>query len=497
MGWAIYGMVYLGSALMVYNIWGFLRYTRSVQAVGGGKNPYMHLAVALLIMFLLGYLAVGIFGHPDLIVSGILFGGSIFVFIMYRMINSITRHIIENMELRAELLAAEESNKSKTEFLASVSHEMRTPLNVIMGLDTVALREHDLRPETRDCLEKIKASAGHLLDLINDVLDMNSLENDSLVIKEEPFRMREPLTQLNAIFGAMCDEKGLTYECQAREECLDQGLIGDEAQLKHVLFSLLDNAVKYTDAPGRVGLSLECKPKPDGTDREAKEEKIVELCFKVSDTGVGIDEEFLPKVFDVFAREDARSTSNYGGTGLGLAVTKKLVERRGGRIEVSSQKNVGSVFTVILPMKLDPEQDRPQEPSAEAEEVSLEGRRFLIVEDIPENAEIVEDLLDLEGADSEHAENGKIGVDMFRSKPPGYYDAVLMDLRMPVMDGLTATREIRATDREDAGEIPIIALTANAFASDIKQSLDAGMNAHLGKPADADQLYDTLKHFIR
>lgn len=478
-------MVYLGSALMIYNICGFINFARSLrgQKTWEKHNKILYIPIALLILFFIGYLAVGIFGKPDLIVSGILFGGSIFVFVMYKLMTHITEMISEGELIHARLMAAEESNRAKNDFLASVSHEMRTPMNVIIGLDTVALSEPELSPDTRHRLEKIGESAKYLLGLINNILDLNNDEIHEIEIKNEPFSLSDALRQVNAIVSSLCEEKGLSYTFDYSENF--EGIyLGDETIIKQILLALLDNAVKYTDRSGSVKLALDCA---------ASDESTKNIRFTISDTGKGIDSNFLPHIFDVFAREDQSATGG-GGTGIGLAVTKEYIDRMGGSISVTSEKNKGTVFTVTLPMTVVQEESLPQ--IEETEDVTLEGRRVLIVEDIPENAEIVADLLELEGAESEHAENGKIGVDMFRKSTLGYYDAVLMDLRMPIMDGITATREIRSSDREDAASVPIIALSANAFETDIKKSLDAGMNAHLAKPADADQLYATIKKFI-
>ena len=484
MTFAIYAMVYLGSALMVYNIIGFILFARKTAAMGEKKkNGVLYFPIALLIMFLLGYLAVGIFGKPDLIVSGILFGGAIFVFIMYILLGKITKRIAENEQLGAKLMASEESNRAKAEFLSGMSHEMRTPMNVIIGLDTMALMDPSLAPDTKDKLEKIGASAKHLLGLINNILDMNSIDSGEFSVKNVEFSLCDAVGQINAIVGTMCSDRGLEYTVNSEEGVCGR-YAGDEMRLKQILLSLLDNAVKYTEAPGKVGLDVARRAGIDGD---------AQLVFTVSDTGVGIDEKFLPTIFDAFTKEDASSTAIRGGSGIGLAVTKKIVDLLGGTIEVESKKGEGSKFTVALPF----EKIADGVSGENEEEASLEGRRILVAEDVPENAEIVMDLLDLVGALCEHAANGQIAVDMFKKSAPGYFDAILMDLRMPVMDGLEATREIRALSRPDAGIVPIIALTANAFESDVKRSVEAGMNVHLAKPADADMLYSTLKKTIK
>ena len=223
MRYIIYALVYLGSALMVYNIYGFIRFARDIRSRKNWdeENMILYIPIVLLVLFLIGYLAVGFFGKPDLIIAGILFGGSIFVYIMYQTLSRITQRIIEGEHMEAQLMAAEESNRAKTAFLASVSHEMRTPMNVILGLDNVALKEPSLPEETRGHLQKIDASARHLLDLINNLLDMNSIEQDKLVVKNELFSLRDTLEQVNAIVDVACNEKGLDYHFTA-SDCLDR-----------------------------------------------------------------------------------------------------------------------------------------------------------------------------------------------------------------------------------------------------------------------------------
>ena len=485
----IYALVFLGSVLMIFNIYGFVQFALYVKGLESqkSKNSILYIPIVLLVLFLLGYLAVGILGKPDLIVAGILFGGSIFVYIMYKLLYSITRQIVVSEQMASRLKAAEESSRAKSSFLASISHEMRTPMNVILGLDSMALKNRDLPPQTRGQLEAIGQSGRHLLGLINNILDMNSLEADALEIKNEAFSLSDALDQVSAITRTLCEEKGLEYRASVSEAARGR-CMGDAMQLKKTLLSILDNAVKYTDAPGSVSLSVDCISEAD---------LLRTLRFTVADTGVGIDPDFLPRLFDVFSREDTSSTSRFGGSGLSLAVNKRTVELMGGTITVESEKNVGSAFTVTLPLRfVSLPEAPPEEPTAPEASASLAGRRVLIVEDIPENAEIVADLLELEDVETDHAENGQIALDMLGETPPWHYDAILMDLRMPVMDGLEATRQIRAMDREDAKGIPIIALTANAFESDVKQSMEAGMNAHLAKPADADELYNTLRTMI-
>ena len=480
--WIIYGMVYLGSILMVYNIYGFIRFARYIKGlqISIGDYGILQIPIVLLVIFLLGYLAVGFIGHPDLIVSGILFGGSIFVFVMYRLLNGITLRILESEKKEAAVRAAEESNRAKAAFLASVSHEMRTPMNVILGLCGIELKNQDLQDATRERLKKIEYSGRHLLGLINNMLDMNHFSSGSFEIKKESFSLTDSLAQVDAITQTLCEEKGLTYRYTCGED-VPRCCLGDGIKLRQVLLSVLDNAVKYTDPPGSVCFDVKS---------EAGRGNTVYLTFTISDTGLGIAPDYLPKIFGVFNMADESFTSRYGG-GLSLAVTRNIVDLMGGQINAESEKNKGSVFTISIPVEQAECKEPPEEP--EEENVSLEGKRILVVEDIPENAEIVIDLLELEDAVTEHAENGQAALELFEGSAPDYYDAILMDLRMPVMDGFEAAKRIRALDRPDAETVPIIALTANAFERDVKASLEAGMNAHLSKPADADELYRTLK----
>ena len=481
MHWLIDAFIYLGALLMVYNIWGFVRYARSVSAREKhlSRTRILYIPIFLLVMFLLGYLAVALFGNPDWIVAGILFGGSVFVFIIYLLLTKITLQIMASERLQAELIAAEQSGRAKSAFLASISHEMRTPMNVILGLDAIALRNPDLPQETRKQLEQIGYSGKHLLDLVNNTLDMQSIDTGNLVARREPFKLREIVNQMDAIAGPLCQEKGLAYVSSLNAD--GKALyLGDALLLKESLLDLLDNAVKFTDVPGTVRFTTDTG---NGL-----------LRFTVEDTGIGMSPDFLPKAFDLFSREDTSSKSRYGGSGMGLAIAKKKVDLMGGSISVSSTKGEGSVFTLTIPLVPAPEE---APVVALPDPIPLANCRILLAEDIPANAEIAIDLLELEDMVCDHAENGQIALNMFRKSLPYEYDAVLMDLRMPVMDGLEATRAIRSLDRPDAKTVPILAVTANAFDSDIRASLEAGMNAHLVKPIDADLLYDSLRHWIR
>ena len=488
----VYSMVYTGSALMVFNIYSFIRFVREIRKTGDWKqeNAILITPTCLLIMFLLGYLAVGLFGSPDIIVSGILFGGSIFVCIIVYVLRRITNRVMLNERLQAELMAAEASSQAKSSFLSDVSHEMRTPMNAILGTLRLTQNDPNLSPGTRANLDRIDASARHLLSLINTVLDMNMIDSGELELRQAPFSFAEVMQQVEGMIHGSCQVKGLRYHFN-RIGDVDSRFIGDELNLKKVLLCIVGNAVKFTPPFGTVSCSVE---------QIAADEQTRTLRFVVRDNGIGISKEFLPKVFDAFSREDTTNTAEFGGTGLGLSVARGIVEKMGGTITLESEKGVGTTvtFTVVLNAAGEdegaaPESDSASKPIVEEEIVQLEGRRVLIVEDIDLNAEILADLLEMEGILSDRAENGQIAVDRFSACPPYYYDVILMDLRMPVMDGLEATRRIRALDRPDAKSVPILALTANAFEEDVRNCVNAGMNAHLAKPADIDFLCGALR----
>ena len=390
-----------------------------------------------------------------------------------------TREAMEqNRALSDALLKAEEANAAKTAFLSSMSHEIRTPMNAIIGLDNIALREPGLSQHTRDELEKIGSSARHLLSLINDILDMSRIESGHMELKEEEFSIRKMLEQINIIVSGQCEDKGL-YFVFRQIEPLNEYFIGDDLRLKQIIINILGNAVKFTDSPGTVTFTVE---QMDIDDASRK------LCFTIKDTGIGIDASFIPRLFNPFAQEDATTTNRYGGSGLGMAITRKMVDLMEGAIEVESQKGQGTTFRVSIPLQLADHVEESTVSDHMERSISLSGLHVLIAEDMELNVEIITDLLEMEDITTEWAENGQRAVEMFDQSEEGHFSAILMDMRMPVMDGVTATREIRKLKRPDAAAIPIIALTANAFEEDVKQCLQAGMNAHLSKPVDIDQL---------
>ena len=544
-----------------------------------------------------------------------------FIIVGITNVNAEMRDAIAKSEALAEALSsAEEANKAKTTFLSSMSHEIRTPMNAIIGLNTLALKDKNLDEHTREYMEKIEGSAKHLLNLINDILDMSRIESGRLTLRKEVFSFKGMLEQINTMVESQCSDKGLVYECKILND-VDSSYIGDDMKLKEVLINILSNAVKFTQAPGNITMSVE---------KINQYEDQSTLCFRIKDTGIGMDEKFIPKIFDAFTQEDSSQKTKFGSTGLGMAITKRIVEMMNGSISVESEKGVGSEFTVTVTLRnceegtevikevdlnafhvlvvdddpiaaehartvleevgiqsdvclsgeealrmmeiqhtkhkpynlvlmdwnmpgmngLETSNEIRKQYSNEATVVvitaynwddiqeeahrvgvdsflakplfasnvieeferiakhnnmalfkekkraNLTGRRVLLAEDMEINAEIMTDTLDMEGIDVDHAEDGEAAFNMFRRNPAGTYSAILMDVRMPVMDGLEATAAIRKLDREDAKKIPIIALTANAFDEDVQRSLQAGMNAHLSKPVEAEQLIRILGELI-
>jgi signal transduction histidine kinase/CheY-like chemotaxis protein len=522
--------------------------------------------------------------------------------------------------LSAALSAAEQAGKDKTSFLANVSHEIRTPINAIIGLDTLALKRTGMDSQTRGYLEKIGESSRHLLGLVNDILELSRIESGHAALRKEAFSFSAMLDQINAEFRARCADKGLTYECRLLDE-FDDSYVGDDTMLKEVLTNILSNAVKYTEA-GSVIMEV---------GREAADDDSSTLCFLIKDTGIGMDKDFIPGIFDPFSQDDSGRTGKFDSTGMGMAITKGIVELMNGSISVESEKGEGTAVEVkvvlrncdegdevsdsvidpqamhvlvvdddpveaeharsvleevgiqadtaagaeealrkmeaeharhtpynlvlmdwnmpgmngleasaeihrqfeeesivvvltaynwydiqdeahragvnsfltkpLLPEKVIEELDRIARRSnlsvfKEKKRAELSGRRVLLAEDMEINAEIMLDIFDMEGIKADRAKNGRMAVELFEESPAGTYSAILMDVRMPEMDGLEAAAKIRALDREDAKRVPIIALTASAFDEDLQHSLEAGMNGHLSKPVDPDNLVATLGELI-
>lgn len=529
--------------------------------------------------------------------------------------------IAQNQLLSEALKSAEQASKAKTAFLSNMSHEIRTPMNAIISLDNIALNDPDISSKTKDYLTKIGTSAEHLLNLINDILDMSRIESGRMSIKNEEFSFSKLLEYINSMFSGQCNDNGLIYNCHI-EGSIDNFYIGDNMKLRQVLINILGNAVKFTNRGGHIDFKVTKKAEFDDK---------VAIQFVISDTGIGMSKEFLPHIFDSFSQENPSSINKYGSSGLGLAITKNIVEMMNGTIQVESEKGKGTTFTVTVTLKKS-ENNKPitedididisslhvlvvdddqialeharfalQEmginvevadsgkiaiekvrlnharshpynlilvdwkmPEMDGLEVTksirniigdesaiimltaykwdevlddavkvgvdsfiakplfannvieefkntiirkgiksnkevttdLKGKHILLAEDIEINAEIMQTILQDKGIIVDVVTNGKLAVEKFANSEPGYYSAILMDVRMPEMDGLEATTIIRKLDRTDAN-LPIIALTANAFDEDVQRSLQAGLDAHLTKPIQTKVLFDTLNHFIK
>ncbi|WP_049962717.1 ATP-binding protein [Ruminococcus sp. HUN007] len=400
--------------------------------------------------------------------------------------------LIKNHTLSDALTQAREASAAKTAFLNSMSHEIRTPMNAVIGYNSIALKDPDLSEETRGYLEKIKAAADHLFTLINNILDMGHIESGRMTLKSEVFVLSDLLEQVNTMISAQCSEKGITYNCGICGSACGR-YIGDDMKLREVFINLLSNAVKYTPPHGTVTFT---------TEETARFKDNVTLRFTVKDNGAGMDKEFIPKIFEPFSQEKSDCGGMFGSTGLGMAITRNIVDMMNGKIDVESEKGKGSVFTVTITLKALQENETSDKSCSNKEkeelcaEAELSGKRVLMAEDMMINAEILKNILESFGMEADHAVNGKICTDMFRDSDINYYDAVLMDIRMPEMNGLEAAEAIRSLDRADARTVPVIAMTANAFEEDVQRSLQAGMDAHLTKPIEPDRLAETLRMLI-
>lgn len=389
-------------------------------------------------------------------------------------------------ELEAALLRAQTANAAKTTFLSNVSHDIRTPMNAIVGL--TQLMDDDLQaPEKlHDYLDKLKASSHHLLNLINDILDMNKIESGKTTINVVPFSLNEQVAQLESVIRPQAREREQEFTVTTHN-LQHEYVLGDATKLQQVLQNLLSNAVKYTDEGGKIALDIEEMPRSGHYARYK---------FTVKDNGMGMSKEFQEHVYEPFARAESSLTNKVQGTGLGMAITKSIVDMMGGSILLTSKLGEGTCFEVMLEFKVNEEAEKAAEKQQhEQEKFSLQGMRFLCAEDNKLNAEILEAILQMKGASCYICRNGEEIVERFKAVQPGEFDAILMDIQMPKMNGYEATSAIRKGANPLGRTIPIIAMTANAFAEDVQKSYDAGMDAHLSKPVDIAVLEQTLKRF--
>lgn len=390
----------------------------------------------------------------------------------------------QNQSLEDAVKKAEIANMAKSDFLAKMSHDMRTPMNAIIGLSNLASDTEDVS-ELKDYMTKIHTSGKQLLSLINDVLDVNRIENGKLEIHRESIMLSDLLQQCAISSQTVAEEKGVTFLLE-KKNFTDDLVCVDTVKIMKILTNLLSNAVKFTPKGGRVTLSVE-KIDDGGA--------IVPYRISIADTGIGMSEEFVSHIFEPFTQEKREYVTNYTGTGLGMTIVKELADFLGCSLELHSQPGTGTEIILDIGFPLAEKQIAAKRESAETEETV--GGRILVAEDHPLNREIIAKLLKKEGYQVELAENGIACIDLFQSRGAGYYDLILMDIRMPEMDGLTAAKTIRQMKTKDAASIPIVAMTANAFDQDIENSMAAGMNAHLSKPIEPDLLQAVLKQQMR
>ena len=437
-----------------------------------------------------------VFHNLPLSVAGVIFlyflMFSIFWFWTYRTNLAHRKQEQEKDEkYKAELLRtakkAEAANEAKTEFLQRMSHDIRTPINGICGMINVADHYADNMEKQTECRAKIKEASHLLLELINEVLDMSKLESDEVVLEEIPFNLNSISEEILGVIEHMAAEQNIRILWE-KKEVTHWNLIGSPVHVKRILMNILSNAVKYNKENGYVYIS--CREIP------SKQTAMTTLEFVCRDTGIGMTEAFQKRIFEPFAQEHAGSRTKFAGTGLGMPITKKLVEKMGGTISFESKEGTGTTFVIRIPFQIDADmKDRTE--TEEKTETSIQGLHVLLTEDNELNMEIAEFVLQNEGAVVTKAWNGQKAVDIFRKSRPGEFDAILMDIMMPVMNGYEAAKMIRSLDREDAKVIPIIAMTANAFTEDKMRAKEAGMDEHIAKPVDGKLLVKVINELVK
>ena len=417
---------------------------------------------------------------------------SIFWFWAYR--TNLTHQKMEqekDEKYKAELLIAakkaEAANEAKTEFLQRMSHDIRTPINGICGLVNVADHYADNVEKQTEYRTKVKEASTLLLELVNDVLDMSKLESGEVVLEESPFNLSKISEEVLVVIEQIAAEQNIRIVWE-KKEIIYRDLIGSPGYVKRVMMNILSNAVKYNRENGHIYLS--CMEIP------SEQPGMTTMEFICRDTGIGMTEEFQKHIFEPFAQEYTGSRTKFVGTGLGMAIARKLVEKMGGTITFESEKGVGTTFVIRVPFKIDPDADKREEQK-EVSEKSIKGLHILLAEDNELNMEIAEFMLQNEGADVTKAWNGQEAVELFRKSEPGEFDVILMDIMMPIINGYEAAKRIRSLDREDAKKIPIIAMTANAFTEDRIRAKEAGMDEHVAKPIDVELLIKVIHKLVK
>ena len=391
---------------------------------------------------------------------------------------------------KAELLIAakkaEAANEAKTEFLQRMSHDIRTPINGICGMVNMADHYADDMEKQKEYRTKVKEASNLLLELVNDVLDMSKLESGEIVLEEIPFNLSKISREVFVVIEQMAAEQNIRIVWE-KKEITHRDLMGSPGYVKRVMMNILSNAMKYNRENGHIYIS--CIEIPSGQPETTTME------FVCRDTGIGMAEEFQKHIFEPFAQEHAGSRTKFAGTGLGMPISKKLIEKMGGTITFESAEGIGTTFVIRVPFKIDLDADKREEQK-DVSENSIKGLHILLAEDNELNMEIAEFVLQNEGADVTKAWNGQEAVELFRNSKPGEFNVILMDIMMPVMNGYEATKMIRSLDREDAKEIPIIAMTANAFTEDRIRAKEAGMNEHVAKPVDVELLVKVIHKLV-
>ncbi len=399
-------------------------------------------------------------------------------------------HLLEvkNEELKTAIEEAERANQAKTEFLSHMSHDIRTPINGIMGMLNIAENNPEDMERQLDCREKIRTSAEHLLSLINDVLDISKLENGNVELARETFSLTELLESCSTIIGgqAAAQNVKLITDFAELKQMPHTYFKGSPLHIKQIIINIAGNAVKYNKPQGTV--NFRCY-------KVSEENETANICFDISDTGIGMSREYLEHIFEPFTQEQDGARTHYQGTGLGMTITKRLVDKMGGSIQIESELDLGSRFTVVLPLET-VETSENQEENLETQDADITGKKILLVEDNELNQEIAAYMLQERGLEVTVAVNGKEAVELFEQSNPDTFDLIFMDVMMPQMNGYEATRAIRELDRPDAVSVPIIAMTANAYAEDVREAKEAGMNEHMAKPLDPEVINRILTQWL-
>lgn len=398
------------------------------------------------------------------------------------------RDALHEKELEKAVLEAKNANEAKTRFLFNMSHDIRTPMNAIIGFSELLEKHIDEKYKAIDYLGKIKSSSNFLLSLINYVLEMARIESGKLALKKEVGCVTELIESLTDVFEPGVKKKFITYSCEI--DIQHKYVIGDETKVREIFINIIGNSVKYTPEGGKISVSVKEEP--------FEKENYIAYRIIVEDNGIGMSKEYLPHIFEEFSREHTSTESKVTGTGLGLPIVKSLIDMMGGTIEVESQLGCGTKMNVVLPFELASEKQILEEKQKEKEKISdsILGKRVLLAEDNELNAEIAMTVLKENGLKAERAANGKQCMEMLKKMPEDYYDMILMDIQMPEMDGYEATKRIRNLDDARA-DIPIVAMTANAFEEDRQKALESGMNAHVSKPVDMNMLFKVMAQILK